>query len=665
LIRIFLACIVFVVSICPIGYARLWIDKDGRELEADLISKNSSSVILRLTDGREFTVVIDRFSEADQKWLATAQIAVPAPGIPVQENLLVDQENLWDPLNSKMDKLQEAERLLKRAERLGNTASITAVGEAGVWVNGVSLTGVGVIRPEAFRARAAELMMEAAIDKSNVKSMQQALAIWAQLDDWQTPIGYLRRVAVSMRGEFALYCKVTLARYYLRQGDQASALGIVKPYASQPTSSEMVGRAQAIYAEQLLLWGKFDEAAALATQVRDNCPIREIEWDAGNANAAATGILARLPTMEKSRMGPVTTAESQLLVNIEANPRAYFSLGQNAYASKNLPKAIEYWGQYRKRFPNENEARQASLRIANAYAEMGNTDEALKAFSVTWILYPEFREAWQARLGAAEIHQKAGNYKAMQDLLEEGESKGRTPEAISQMVGALARMFIKTGQTDLAAQKYILLLSKYGDQDAAKDAWVELKKNSGQIKNWRAFTQLVQDWLLGKDGRAPGSYGGAAMTVAARSELRRLALSFYIQNGQDSAAVNWLKAIGYKSDVQDRDWIIRDEAWLYSETATGALRQLGKMSQRDINQAISLGLNAWRLAPDYQEGYDGLVAAYRLASTNKASDIRTKEVVKELEAQLGSNNNQRVTEMLIALYEAIGNPKAADRLRRN
>lgn len=630
-----------------------------------MIRKDASSVVLRMADGREFTVPLERLSETDQKWAAANPVVAPTVGVPVQENLFLDQESLWDPLNPKMDKVIEAERLLKRADRLGGTTTVTAVGQSGVLINGVSLTGVGVVRPNAFRARAAELLMEAAIEKTNLKPLLQALAIWNQLDDWQTPVGYLRRAATTGRGEFALQCKVALAKLYLKQGDQASALGLLQPYAKEPTSSEMVGRAQAAYAEQLLLQGKFEEAEQLATQVRDNCPIREIEWESENANALASGVLGRLPTIDRGGTVATSSAETQLLANVEANPRAYLSLGHTAYAAKNLPKAIEYWGQYRKRFPNENEARQTSLRIAQAYVELGDTAKAMEAFTITWTLYPEFREAWQARLGAAAIHQKAGDFKAMQTLLEEGESQGRTPEAISQMVSALARLFIKTGQTDLASQKYILLLSKYGDQDAAKNAWVELKKSSGQIKNWRAFTQLVQDWLMGKGGRAPGSYGGASMTVAARSELRRLALSFYIQNNQSSAATNWLKTIGYKSDAQDRDWIIRDEAWLYAETAAATARDAAKLPPNDLNQAITLGLTAWRLAPEYQEGYDGLVASCRLASTNRASDSRTKEVIKELEAQLGSSNNQRVTEMLIALYEALGNTKAADRLRRN
>lgn len=652
-------------SLSAFAQARTWTDTDGRTVEADLVRKEATAVVLRVPDGREFTVPLARLSEEDQKWVATAQPVAPKESVPVTENLFFDEESLWDPLDPKMDKEQEAQRLLRRAERLGSTATVTAVGQSGVLINGVSLTGIGIIRPHAFRARAAELLMEAGIAKSNLKTTQEALAIWRQLGDWNSPIGYLRRVAATNKGEFGLYCKVTLAEYYLRQGDQAAAFGILKPYASLPTTSEMVGRAQAVYAEQLLLQGRHEEAATLAIQVRDNCPIREIEWDSGNANALATSVLGRLPTVDKTVTVATTTAETQLLANVEANPRAYFSLGQTAYAAKNLHKAIEYWGQYRRRFPSENEARIASLRIARAYMELGDNAKALEAFAATWTLYPEFREAWQARLDASELHQKAGNFKDAQGILQEGESKGRTPEGISQMVAAQARLFVKLGQADGAAQKYILLLSKYGDQDAAKNAWVELKKNSDQIRNWRTFTQLVQDWLLGKDGRVPGSYGGASMSVAARSELRRLALSFYVQNNQGSAAVNWLKAIGFKSDEQDRDWIIRDEAWLYAETAAMTLRDVNRVQPNQINQSLASALNAWRLAPDYQEGFDGLVAAYRLAASKRASDSRIREVIKELEALLGSAHHQRATEMLITLYEATGNTRAADRLRRN
>ncbi|HUF63829.1 MAG TPA: prolyl oligopeptidase family serine peptidase [Verrucomicrobiales bacterium] len=52
--------------------AREWTSTDGRKLQADFVSLSGDTVILRRSsDGREFTLALDRLSESDREWIET------------------------------------------------------------------------------------------------------------------------------------------------------------------------------------------------------------------------------------------------------------------------------------------------------------------------------------------------------------------------------------------------------------------------------------------------------------------------------------------------------------------------------------------------------------------------------------------------------------------
>ena len=66
----------------PSVHAREWVSKDGRKLDADLVSATATEVtVIRLTDRREFTIPLDTLSETDQKWVAEnkGKAVSPAP----------------------------------------------------------------------------------------------------------------------------------------------------------------------------------------------------------------------------------------------------------------------------------------------------------------------------------------------------------------------------------------------------------------------------------------------------------------------------------------------------------------------------------------------------------------------------------------------------------
>ena len=60
--------------------AREWVSTDGNSLEADFVSATETSVtILRTLDGKEFSLPLERLSEADRKWVAENKDKEPDP----------------------------------------------------------------------------------------------------------------------------------------------------------------------------------------------------------------------------------------------------------------------------------------------------------------------------------------------------------------------------------------------------------------------------------------------------------------------------------------------------------------------------------------------------------------------------------------------------------
>lgn len=59
--------------------AREWVSNDGRKLVADFVSATATEVtVIRLSDRKEFTLMLRTLSEADQKWVAENSGAIGA-----------------------------------------------------------------------------------------------------------------------------------------------------------------------------------------------------------------------------------------------------------------------------------------------------------------------------------------------------------------------------------------------------------------------------------------------------------------------------------------------------------------------------------------------------------------------------------------------------------
>lgn len=77
----FLPVVVALMCVLPLdAEVRNWTAKDGRVLEAELIRRTETDVTLRRTaDGKEFTLPLAGFSEADQAWVAQSTVAITKP----------------------------------------------------------------------------------------------------------------------------------------------------------------------------------------------------------------------------------------------------------------------------------------------------------------------------------------------------------------------------------------------------------------------------------------------------------------------------------------------------------------------------------------------------------------------------------------------------------
>ncbi len=71
------------VTFAHITFAREWTSSTGKKIQADYYAKQDGSVILRTADGKLSTVPLDRFSEADQQFIArqpaSAALSRPTP----------------------------------------------------------------------------------------------------------------------------------------------------------------------------------------------------------------------------------------------------------------------------------------------------------------------------------------------------------------------------------------------------------------------------------------------------------------------------------------------------------------------------------------------------------------------------------------------------------
>ncbi len=73
--------VVALMCIFPLSAeVRSWTSKDGRVLEAELMRRTETDITLRRgADGKEFTLPLAAFSEADQSWVAQSQVVISKP----------------------------------------------------------------------------------------------------------------------------------------------------------------------------------------------------------------------------------------------------------------------------------------------------------------------------------------------------------------------------------------------------------------------------------------------------------------------------------------------------------------------------------------------------------------------------------------------------------
>lgn len=90
--RCFLQCgVAMVVVICSVSQAREWTDIDDRKVEASYVSHDENGVTMRLPDGREAVVPLERLSKADLEYLENR----PSPDDETDEPGSGDELN-WD-----------------------------------------------------------------------------------------------------------------------------------------------------------------------------------------------------------------------------------------------------------------------------------------------------------------------------------------------------------------------------------------------------------------------------------------------------------------------------------------------------------------------------------------------------------------------------------------
>ena len=248
------------------------------------------------------------------------------------------------------------------------------------------------------------------------------------------------------------------------------------------------------------------------------------------------------------------------------------------------------------------------------------------------------------------------------DFLEQAGRSIQTAQGKAWILATQAQLLDQSQMLDESAEKYIGLLVKYGDQDAAKDAMPNLRKIIPQVKKWKYFTQAIQNWLGGRYGQA-GQVGNAKLNLSDASKLRRLALSFYIENNDTSGGIAWLKALGMHTDETERNWYIRDEAWLDAQLTQRAVPKAAKMQKFDFANIVKVGLSAWKIAPDTEEGLAGLKAAQVLESHPPADKVSVRLFIRELENLRGGDSDALIVELLIPLYEIVGDQKSLQAIR--
>lgn len=563
--------------------------------------------------------------------------------------------------------VEEARRLLGYAEMLGEVNEVVFVDEEGVLIAQGQLLGAQVLRPSAARSRAAEMLMEAAVRQNSLIEMEETMQIWRSLGDYRSPVGYLRRVMASARkgSEHWYFARWNLAQCYLQQGDDLSAARL---YAE---SGEEIGeRTNAAillvdYARFLIDRGELQEGERLARKVAEEMPRDGLIGGRGRNDpyGEALAVLALLPTLSTSGQVARTGRESRLLAEAEAQPVYYLQLGRESWGIQDYSKTVEYFTEYLRNYPDRPEAREAALRIGEAQLLLGDEERALNQWRTVVARYSEYPEAVEAIARAVDFHQEHGREREAMQFLAYGRERIQSAGSLARLLLMEAEIHAGARRVEEAAHAYVRLMREYGGQDAADQAMERLGEVAPGMRNWRRFTREIQDWLTAGDGFVGSESGQSVLNPRRTSDLRRMCLGLFVANDQYNSGLSWLKAVGERTPEREHDWVVRDEAWFYSEFARAARRQSGQLGNREMARMLRLGVSAWQIAPDTEEGFQGLREAHRLAMRQGAQPGEIRMVADELQELLGTSYHDRVVEMLVRLYEFHGDDRALRDLR--
>ncbi len=78
--RLLILTAALATSVAPTAAARQWTSTDGRVIEADFVSRQNNSVVLKLKDGREVPVELEKLSAEDQEFAKNQAPSAPATG---------------------------------------------------------------------------------------------------------------------------------------------------------------------------------------------------------------------------------------------------------------------------------------------------------------------------------------------------------------------------------------------------------------------------------------------------------------------------------------------------------------------------------------------------------------------------------------------------------
>ena len=97
LVTVFTVCFLF--NVCG-EEPRVWTSLDGRTLEAEFVAGTDRNVTLkRKTDGRRFTLRLDKISEEDRKWVEEKLEELNGPGKKEPSGIFVDRLNdTWEKM---------------------------------------------------------------------------------------------------------------------------------------------------------------------------------------------------------------------------------------------------------------------------------------------------------------------------------------------------------------------------------------------------------------------------------------------------------------------------------------------------------------------------------------------------------------------------------------